>query len=526
MQDKKNSGDSIDADHVRRLTQIGLALSAEKDIDRLLEKILTEARTITKADGGTLYMMSDNAKELQFAIVQNESLGLAMGGTGDEMTWPTLKLIAADGSSDHTHVSAHVAATGEVVNIPDVYDAPGFNFDGPRAFDQATGYRTQSMLVVPMRNHDNDIIGVLQLINSKDQEEGHVIPFSGKAQKLAESMASQAAVALTKNLLIVELENLLDAFIRTIAIAIDEKSPYTGGHVRRVVDLTIKIADRINHAHEGHFASISFCDDEMRELRMAAWLHDVGKITTPEHVVDKSTKLEKVYDRIEDVKIRFEMLKREYQLAIKNARENLDDYPSQDVEKEIKALDEEYQFLVRVNSSSEFIEDKMIERIKLIAQRTWSTSTQTLPLLTEDEIYNLSIRHGTLNAEERNIINNHAAVTYKMLAKLPFPRKLQKIAEYAAAHHEKLDGSGYPLGLKGEQLPLQSRIIALADIFEALTAKDRPYKKEKTLGEALKIMESMVKDQHIDSNLYELFIKEKIYMDYAIRELTPQQMDI
>ena len=333
-------------------------------------------------------------------------------------------------------------------------------------------------------------------------------------------------MALTNNLLIVELENLLDAFIQTIAIAIDEKSPYTGGHVRRVVDLTMKIAERINHAHEGHFASISFCDDEMRELRMAAWLHDVGKITTPEHVVDKSTKLEKVYDRIEDVKIRFEMLKREYQLAIKNARKNLDAYPSQDVEKEIKALDEEYQFLVHVNSGSEFIEDKMIERIKQIAQRKWSTSTQTLPLLTEDEIYNLSIRHGTLNDEERNIINNHAAVTYKMLAKLPFPRKLQKIAEYAAAHHEKLDGSGYPLGLKGDQLPLQSRIIALADIFEALTAKDRPYKKEKTLGEALEIMEFMVKDQHIDSNLYELFIKEKIYMDYAIRELTPQQMDI
>jgi len=526
MQEKKNNGDSIDADHVRRLAQIGVELSAEKDIDRLLEKILTEARQITNADGGSLYLMSDNAEELQFAIVQSQSLGLNMGGTGLKMTWPPVKLIATNGSSDLTHVSAHVAITGEAVNIPDVYDASGFNFKGTRAFDRETGYRSQSVLVVPMRNHENDIIGVLQLLNAMDPGTGLVIPFSEEAQKLAWSLASQAAVALTNNMLISELQNLLDAFIQTIAIAIDEKSPYTGGHVRRVADLTMKIAEKINETHKGHFALTCFSEDEMRELHMAAWLHDIGKITTPEHVVDKSTKLEKVYDRIEDVKIRFELIKKEYQQAIKNARKNLDNNLSPDVEREIKALDEEYQFLEQVNNGNEFIQDKMIERIKQIAARKWSTSTQTLPLLTEDEVYNLSIRSGTLNHEERNIINNHAVVTYKMLSRLPFPRKLKMIAEYASAHHEKLDGSGYPLGLKGEQLSLQSRIIAMADIFEALTAKDRPYKKSNTLVEALKIMELMVKTQHIDSDLYDLFIKEKIYMDYAMKELSPQQIDV
>jgi len=179
-----------------------------------------------------------------------------------------------------------------------------------------------------------------------------------------------------------------------------------------------------------------------------------------------------------------------------------------------------------VNSGNEFIQDHMIERIKQIAKRKWSTSMQTMPLLTEDEIYNLSIRRGTLNDEERSIINNHAAITYKMLAKLPFPRKFKRIAEYASSHHERVDGSGYPLGLKGDRFPLQSRIIALADIFEALTAKDRPYKKGKTLGEALAIMELMVKDQHIDANIYELFVKEKIYADYAMQELLSQQIDI
>ncbi len=526
MQENINSAYSIDADHLKRLTLIGVALSAEKDIDRLLEKILIEARAITVADGGTLYLMSENEQELQFAFIQNQSMGLNMGGTGGKITWPPIGLAGADGRPNHANVSAYVAMTGETVNIEDVYDAHVFDFKGPREFDHNSGYRTQSMLVVPMANHDNDIIGVLQLINAKEQRTGKVVSFSAKAQELAEAMASQAAVALTNKLLIVELENLLDAFIQTIAIAIDEKSPYTGGHVRRVVDLTMRIAEKVNDARDGHFASASLSPDELRELRMAAWLHDVGKITTPEHVVDKATKLEKVYDRIEDVKTRFEMLKRDYNTAMRNSEKNVNGYSLEDVDRELNALDEEYQFLVQVNNGHEFVQDQTIERIKQIAQRQWSTSTQSLPLLTDDEIYNLSIRRGTLNAEERKIINNHAAITYKMLTKLPFPKKMQRIAEYASAHHEKLDGSGYPLGLKGDRLPLQSRIIALADIFEALTAKDRPYKKGKTLGEALKIIDYMVGEQHIDPDLYALFIKEKIYMDYAISELAPAQIDV
>ncbi|MRR15660.1 MAG: GAF domain-containing protein [Deltaproteobacteria bacterium] len=525
MREKKNRGDSINADHLRRLTQIGTALSAEKDIDRLLEKILTEARIITGADGGTLYLMSATESELHFALVQNESLGLNMGGTGGKITWPPVKLTGADGQANHANVSAHAAITGQTVNIADVYDAPGFNFEGPRTFDQNAGYRTRSMLVVPMRDHANNIIGVLQLLNATDPVTRQVVPFSGEAQELAWSLASQAAVALTNNMLIAELEDLLDAFIKSIAIAIDEKSPYTGGHVRRVADLTMRIAETINEASEGYFASLSFSDDEMRELRMAAWLHDIGKITTPEHVVDKSTKLETIHDRIEDVKVRFEWLKREHQMAIKNA-EGPDGHATRDSEAEIKALDDEYQFLVQVNSGNEFIQDHMIERIEQIGKRQWSTSVQTMPLLTQDEIYNLSIRRGTLNDKERIIINNHASITYKMLANLPFPRKFKRIAEFAAGHHERVDGSGYPLGLKGDQFPLQSRIIALADIFEALTAKDRPYKKGKTLGEALAIMDLMVKDRHIDSDIYEIFVKEKIYMDYAVKELLPQQIDI
>ena len=521
-----NSKMTIDADHVRRLIDIGVALSVEKNIDLLLETILTEARAITHADGGTLYVMSDDATQLEFAFVQNASLGLNMGGAGSKMTWPPVALANEDGLPNHTNVSAYAALTSETVNIPDVYHAEGFNFEGTRRFDRETGYRSRSMLVVPMRNHDSDIIGVLQLLNAGDEKTGEGISFSVQAQRMAEALASQAAVALTNNLLIADLENLLDSFIQTIATAIDEKSPYTGGHVRRVADLTMRIAEKINAVSDGHFAQVSFSKDEIQELRMAAWLHDVGKITTPEHVVDKSTKLEKVYDRIGDIKTRFEVLKREYQMAMHEARQNRAGFSPEDVARELQALDEEYQFLVRINNGSEFTADEMIERIKNIGQRKWSANAQMMPLLTKDEIYNLSIRRGTLNNEERSIINNHAAITRKMLDRLPFPRKMRNIAAYAAAHHEKLDGSGYPQGLKGDALPLQARIIALADVFEALTACDRPYKKDKTLTEALVILKQMVAENHIDADLFDLFMKEKIYLEYAYRELALHQIDV
>ncbi len=227
----KNDGASIDADHLKRLAQIGVALSAEKDIDRLLEKILTEVRIITRADGGTLYLMSDDGSELEFAFVQNESLALNMNAAEGEMTWPPVPLTHPDGSPNHANVSAYVAITGRPVNISDVYATQNFNCEGPRLFDQKTGYHSQSMLVVPMRNHENDIIGVLQLVNAREPESGLVIPFSPECEGMALSLASQAAVSLTNNLLIGQLENLLDAFIQTIAVAIDEKSPYTGGHV-------------------------------------------------------------------------------------------------------------------------------------------------------------------------------------------------------------------------------------------------------------------------------------------------------
>lgn len=485
-----------------------------------------EACKFANADGGTLYIMSDSETELNFAIVQNNSLKIHMGGTGGKITWPPVPLKNPDGSDNHTNVSAHVAITRNTVNIADVYNAQGFNFEGTKKFDQGTGYRSKSMLVMPLCDHENNTIGVLQLLNAQEPKTGDTIKFSYECQEMTLSLASQAAVALSNNRLIHELENLLDSFIKTIAIAIDEKSPYTGGHVRRVAELTLTIAHKINQVTDGPLADYRFSDDQLRELRFASWLHDVGKITTPEYVVDKATKLETIYDRMNEVRTRFELIKNEYLGELKNRTEERNDKSEEEIRAIIKQLDEECAFITELNKGSEFVKDEMIERIKSIATRQWTVNGEKKPLLSENEIYNLSIRRGTLTEEERTKINNHALVTYKLLSQLPFPKKLRHVAKFAAAHHEKLDGTGYSMGLKGDQLSLQSRIITLADIFEALTAKDRPYRKGKSLSEALKIMGFMVKEKHIDPDLYDLFIKEKIYSDYAQRELTPQQIDI
>ncbi len=504
---------------VKRLVQIGVALSAERDLNRLLELIVDEARKFSNAEGGTLYIMSDDASVLHFAIVQNEPLNIRMGGSGGGITWPPVSLINLDGTPNHANVSAYAALSGTVVNIADVYDAKGFNFEGTRKFDTETGYRSVSMLVIPMRNHENDIIGVLQLLNCRDDRTGEVIPFSVENQELTESLASQAAVALSKNRLIHDLEDLLESFIKTIAATIDEKSPYTGGHVRRVAELTIAIAGKINEAEEGPFKDVRFSEDQLRELRMAAWLHDVGKITTPEHIIDKSTKLETVYDRIRDLKTRFEVLRKDRIIeSLENAAGLRGAQPEAAAEGDDafrRQLQEDLDFLVRANTGDGYMTDEMVARLKKIAGRKLTIDGNSGPLLNDDEVRYLSVRAGTLTGEERGVINNHARVTYKMLSQLPFPRKIGSVPAYAAAHHEKLDGTGYPLGLKGEQLPLQARILALADIFEALTAADRPYKKRKTLAETIDIMKRMVKDNHIDADLFDLFMEKQIYRDFV-----------
>ncbi|MBN2283548.1 MAG: GAF domain-containing protein [Deltaproteobacteria bacterium] len=515
---------------IRRLTQIGSSLSAERNINRLLETIVDEARRFTNADGGTLYIVDDDERFLNFAIVQNDSLNIRMGGSAEAITWLPVPLHDREGVPNHANVSSHAALTGQIINIADVYYAEHFDFEGTRKFDSTTGYRSRSMLVVPMRNHESDIIGVLQLLNARDGTNESVISFSRDSEKLTESLASQAAIALTNNRLIADLENLFESFIKTVATAIDEKSPYTGNHGRRVVDLTMSLARKINECNEGPLKDVHLNNDELNELRIAAWLHDVGKIAIPEYVMDKSTKLEALCDRIEILKTRFEVIKRDREIAyLKShplpANPTGGDTEAGEFENEIEKLQEDIAFLEESNIGSEFMSDDKIEKIREIANMTWTYQDSEQHLISDEEVENLCIRRGTLTEAERKTINSHADLTHEILSQLPFPKKLKNVPIYASAHHECLDGSGYPHGLKDKEIPIQARIMAIADIFEALTAADRPYRKGNTVSGAIKILGFMVKDNHLDKDLFDLFIKEKIYLDYARRELEAWQID-
>jgi HD-GYP domain-containing protein (c-di-GMP phosphodiesterase class II) len=518
---------------IGQLSKIGAALSAEHNLPILLQMILDEARRFTNADGGTLYMMSEDGKSLNFEIVQTGSLNIKMGGTsGNPINWYPVRLFLADGRPNHAMVSAHVGLTGEIVNIPDVYDVEGFDFTGTRAFDNKTGYRSKSMLVVPMRNHEDEIIGVLQILNAQDPLTGEVIPFSAADQSLIISLASQAAVAITNTRLIHDLENLFESFIQVIASAIDEKSPYTGGHIERVAELTMLIAQTINKVNYGKYADFSMNDDQLKELRIAAWMHDIGKITTPEYVVDKSTKMETIYDRLNTIQARFEILKRDIKIGLLEQHRSANGDSSApagsylaEYAQNIKQLQDDFAFLRVANVGGEFMAPEKQARIREMGTRIFEIDGEKQPLLTAEEIENLCIPRGTLTEAERQIINNHVVVTIKMLEKLPYPKKLRRVPEFAGGHHEKLDGTGYPNHLTDEQLAVQTKIMALADIFEALTARDRPYKKGKTLSEAMKIMTFMARDKHIDPELFRIFVQEKIYLDYAQKFMDPGQID-
>ncbi len=567
----------------RTLIELGIALSAERNHDRLMEKILLGAKSMCNADGGTLYLVTETKDGLRFEIMLNDTLDIAMGGTTDKpIPFPPLRLYDETGGANHKNVSSHCALTGETVNISDAYDADKFDFSGTKAFDAKTGYRSKSFLTVPLKNYEGEVIGVLQLINARDSR-NRIIGFGPAITPLIEALASQAAVALDNQRLIEAQKNLFKAFIQVIAGSIDAKSPYTGGHCHRVPAITFMLARAACDCDEGPFADFALTEDEWYELEVAAGLHDCGKVTTPEYIVDKATKLETIYNRIHEVRMRFEVLKRDavvaYLEGIVAAEEEADVLKAR-LDETLAALDADFAFIAECNVGGEFMAPEKIERMKTIAARTWMrTIDDTLglsidemrrrtgdkpkppvaePVLSDKdwhviphegdvnasryeaegfrmkpleqrynlgEVYNLSIGRGTLTNEDRFKINDHIVQTIFMLKALPFPKTLARVAEWAGGHHEKMDGTGYPKGLKRDDMSLPARMMAVADIFEALTAADRPYKKPKTLSESLKIMSFMVKDQHIDPDLWQLFLTSGVWKTYADKYLKPEQVD-
>jgi HD-GYP domain-containing protein (c-di-GMP phosphodiesterase class II) len=569
----------------KRLLDIGLALSTERNSVRLMERILNEAKTMCNADGGTLYRMEDECR-LRFEIMRNDSLKIYNGGTsGNEIKLPPVPLYDAEtGDENRKNVASYCALSKNTISIDDAYEFDGFDFQGTKNFDAATGYRSTSFLTVPLYNNEGRVIAVLQLLNAQDEETGKVIPFAAELQPFVEALASQAAIALDNQLLVEAQRKLLVSFIELIAGAIDAKSAYTGGHCQRVPMLTDMLAEAANADKGPVFSDFEMSEEELYELHVAGLLHDCGKVTTPEYIVDKATKLETIYDRIHEIRMRFEVLKRDAEIDYLKAVMAGGDEPTLKVafDNRLQKLDDDFAFVAQCNVGGEFMKPDLLERLDVIAQETWvQTLSDRLGIGHEEltrkkalgdeaplprverlladradhvivrkdkslfneenpygfkmtppdnqynlgELYNLKVKAGTLTEEDRFKINDHIVQTIIMLDQLPFPRHLSKVPEYAGGHHEKMDGTGYPRKLDASVMSWPARMMAVADIFEALTAADRPYKLPKTLSQSIKIMSFMVKDNHIDKDLFELFLTSGTYKDYADKFLLPQQID-
>jgi len=573
----------------KRLIDIGIALSAEKNPDRLMETILLEAKSIGGADAGTLYIRTKQ-DQLTFAIVRTDSLGIAQGGTtGVEITMPAVDMYKLDEAGqrwrNHHNIVSYVALTGETINIHDAYDSQVFDFTGTRMFDHSSGYRSTSFLTIPLKNRQDHVIGVLQLLNSLDPVNGEVVPFSDDIEPLVEALASQAAVALENQNLIESQKNLLDSFIELIAGAVDAKSPYTGGHCQRVPELTEMLTQAACDSVLPAFSEFNLTEEEWYELHIAAWLHDCGKVTTPEYVVDKATKLETITDRLHEIRLRFEVVKAEavidYQRQLLAGATDVEGL-KHSLDARLAQLDDDFAFVAECNLGGEFMAQERLTRLQQIADIEWTrTLSDRIGLAHEEvarksltpepmlpvrekllvdrpdhiiphnnevhaadpgnsygfkveipehkfnlgELYNLSIPRGTLTPEERFKINDHMVQTIVMLEALPFPPHLERVPEIAGGHHEKMDGTGYPKRLYAGEMSVPARIMAIADVFEALTAADRPYKTPKKLSESVKIMSFMVKDQHLDGEIFELFLRSGVFRQYAEKFLLPAQLD-
>jgi HD-GYP domain-containing protein (c-di-GMP phosphodiesterase class II) len=521
------------------LNQIGIVLSTEKNNNRLLELILFNTKKLTNADGCVLYTMSGDT-QLRLSVMSIDSMNPVMGRT-DEVTVP---LYDKKGQPHIRNAIAFSALQDTIVNVPDMYHESGFDFAHNQDLDRMTGYHTRSLLIVPVKNHENEIMGVLQLINAQHRVTREVMPFSEEDQRLLQTLASQAAVALSKNKLIEDFKALFDSLVELIATAIDEKSPYTGDHCRRVPELTMMLAEAVCSEKGGVFRDVALSEEEMYELRVAALLHDCGKVTTPVHIVDKATRLETIFDRIHLVDTRFELLKRDAEIAFLQSqlaaflegsgRESSvpghvtgEALAREELARELEQIERDRDFVRACNSGETDMDEDHTQRIKDIALTyKWvSADHEEKSVIDDDELYSLTSAQGTLTPAEREVINQHVETTIKMLEALHYPKSLRNVPLFAQAHHEHMDGRGYPRGLTREQIPLQGRIIAIADIFEALTARDRPYKKERTLMEALCILGTMKLEGQIDPDLFDLFIHAKVYLRYAEKFLSHMQID-
>jgi HD-GYP domain-containing protein (c-di-GMP phosphodiesterase class II)/HAMP domain-containing protein len=498
---------------LRRLNTIGQALSGQAEVESFLALALEGAEELTGADACAL-LLGDLEDGFEVVRMRVDGLPVAARSAASR----ELERVAARVSEERRTLSAARGTSSETTGVVD-WDALG----------DATGGEVGACLVLPLLAERSTSLGALVLISRREDES----PFSGDMLDLGESLASQTAAALRQARNVETLRGLFEGLIDLTVRAIDEKSAYTGEHCRKVPILTELIADVACRAEAGPLKDFELTDEQRYELRIAALLHDCGKVVTPVHVMDKATKLETLFDRIEVVRARFEVVRRDIEIALlREQLERAGGSPSAEeiahrVEARSLGLQEDLAFIEWANRGREFMSSQARARIGSIAEnyRWVGPDGVEQPILSDEEVQNLSISRGTLNDEERRIMEDHVVSTINLLEELPFPKELRNVPYIAGAHHEHCDGSGYPKGLSGDQLTMQARILGLADVFEALTAKTRPYKPGMSLSQTLGILREMRDDGHIDARLHDLFLENKVYLRYAVEHLDPQQID-
>ena len=500
------------------IMKINLAFTSQHDKKKLLEEILTLTRKLTNTDAGTLYIKSKDEKNLDFKVVQNSTLKIKLNDIQNSDNWPSLPIYLDDGTENNKMVAVVCANEKRIINILDVYKTRKYKFDGTKKFDNTTKYRSKSMLVIPLINHENDVIGILQLINKMKNNE--IITFDKFDEKVISSLSSQAAMALTNMQLLDSLEEFLNAFVSTIAKAIDAKSSYTKDHILKVEKIALLIANAIN-SDKTIYKDIKYSDNDYKQIALAAWMHDIGKISMPDYVLDKATKLEKIYDRIDLIEQRFELIKKDKEIEYLKKQISQEEF-----DKSIEELTNYTTFIKRINLGGEFMDDKDLLKLEKISKLTYKKDNIETPLISSDEYYNLSIRKGTLTKEEIDIIKNHAQLSLDMISGLPFPKKYKDVLNIACNHHEKLNGTGHPRGLSKENITLEDRIMILSDIFEALTSSSRPYKKAMKLSTVKNILQNMYEKDELDKDLTEFFFNHDVFKQYSNEALNPEQLDL
>lgn len=476
-------------DELMKVLETGIALSSEKNRNKLLDRILSESMDIANCDAGTLFLYKD--EKLYFKLMKTISMNVDKGKNGEPVNLPPVEM-------NPDNICAYTALHKTSLNIENVYDNTEFDFDGPRRYDEMTGYHTQSMLTIPLLNQD-EVVGVLQLINSMD-DQGNVTAFASRLEPIILSLASFAAIAISNICYMEEIKTQMWSFTEAMAEAIDMRTPYNANHVRMVAYYVGKMADHINLLHEKGIEEEYFPENRKEQLVLGALLHDIGKITVPTKVMNKGTRLE---EQLEIIKSRFELFATRYKVQLLEGRLTQDAYDAL-----IQRLEYIVSLVEEVNTA-EYLTDKKLNDLKAVLDDVYTGEEGTAPYFTEEEKKNLLIRKGTLTEEERSIMKSHVTMTERILSKVHFNYQYKDTMTWAVQHHEYLDGTGYPRHLKADELATESRMLAVADICDALLATDRPYKKPLSREKAFGIMHDMARDGKLDEKMVK-YLEESI----------------